>query len=359
MRSSQALRTLELEGAPQERGRRHGQTLGAEIRQLRRALLAYLARVSLYAGALPLFGGLILLARSFLPQTPSRLKQEMAALAAGAQVSPGTVLLINVLDDLANTTPRCSALAVGEAHTRDGSYLMGRNLDYPLFVDILARLQILFLLDPDEGQTLASLAWPGYVGVCTGINKAGVALAQLSAPSRDRSLRGMPAALRFRLALERGASAEAAADQVMRLPGTIGNNLMLCDPQEALVLELSARQGLRRRPRQGLITASNHYQSPAMQNLKGRFPPRTPYSPLPAYYFTEAYSRARDRRLQELAAGRRLTPSDLQKILADEAVANAGTVMCVVFAPGKHTIWVARGERPPVNRGPFIAKTWW
>ncbi|MGB7913258.1 MAG: C45 family autoproteolytic acyltransferase/hydrolase, partial [Desulfobaccales bacterium] len=207
MRSSQALRTLELEGAPRERGRRHGQTLGAEIRQLRRALLAYLARVSLYAGALPLFGGLLLLARSFLPQTPSRLKQEMAALAAGAQVSPGSVLLINVLDDLANSTPRCSALAVGEGHTRDGCYLMGRNLDYPLFVDILARLQMLFLLEPDEGQALASLAWPGYVGVCTGINKAGVALAQLSVPSRDRSLTGMPAALRFRLALEGGASA--------------------------------------------------------------------------------------------------------------------------------------------------------
>ena len=359
MRSSQVLRTLELEGAPQERGRRHGQTLGAEIRQMRRALLAYLARVSLYAGALPLFGGLLFLARSFLPRTPSRLKQEMAALAAGAQVSLGSVLLINVLDDLANNSPRCSALAVGEGHTRDGSYLMGRNLDYPLFIDILVQLQILFLLYPDQDQALASLAWPGYVGVCTGINKSGVALAQLSAPSRDRSLQGMPAAMRFRLALERGASAAAAADQVQRLPGTIGNNLMLCDPREALVLELSARRGARRQPRQGLITASNHYQSPAMQAVKGRFPPRTPYSPLAPYYFTEAYSQARDRRLQELAVGRRLAPHDLEKILADEAVANAGTVVCVVFAPGQRTIWVARGDRPPVNRGPFIAKTLW
>ncbi len=360
MRSSQVLRTLELEGAPQERGRRHGQTLGAEIRQMRRALLAYLARVSLYAGALPLFGGLLLLARSFLPQTPSRLKQEMAALAAGAQVSPGSVLLINVLDDLANHSPRCSALAVGEGHTRDGGYLMGRNLDYPLFIDILAQLQILFLLDPDKDQPLASLAWPGYVGVCTGINKAGVALAQLSVPSRDRSRRGLPAALRFRLALERGASAAAAADQVLRLPGTIGNNLMLCDPGEALVLELSARRGARRQPRQGLLTASNHYQSPAMQALQGRFPRRKiPYSPLAPYHFTEAYSQARDRRLQELAAGRCLAPQDLQIILADEAVANAGTVVSVVFAPRQRTIWVARGASPPVNRGPFIAQTLW
>ncbi|MGP8050389.1 MAG: C45 family autoproteolytic acyltransferase/hydolase [Desulfobaccales bacterium] len=359
MRSSQALRTLELAGAPQEIGRRHGQTLGAEIRQLRRALLAYLARLSLYAGALPLFGGLLLLARAFLPRTPPHLKQEMAALAAGAQVSPGSVLLINVLDDLANASPRCSALAVGEAYTRDGGWLMGRNLDYPLFVDILAGLQILFLLEPDAGQALASLAWPGYVGVCTGINKAGVALAQLSVPSRERSLKGMPAALRFRLALERGASAAAAAGEVLSLPGTIGNNLMLCDPGEALVLELSARRGARRQPRQGLITASNHYQSPAMQALQGQFPPRTPYSPLAPYYFTAAYSRARDRRLQELAAGRRLAPHDLEKILADAGVANAGTAVSAVFAPGQRTIWIAGGASPPVNRGPFIAKTLW
>ena len=272
----------------------------------------------------------------------------MAALAAGAQVEPGSVLLINVLDDLANTTPRCSALAVGEAHTRDGSYLMGRNLDYSV-VRRHSGAPARFYFSWTRRRVRPWRPWPGRGtwGCAPASNKAGVALAQLSAPSRDRSLRGMPAALRFRLALEQGASAEAAADQVLRLPGTIGNNLLLCDPQEALVLELSARRGVRRRPRQGLITASNHYQSPAMQDLKGRFPPRTPYSPLPAYYFTEAYSRARDRRLQELAAGRRLAPSDLQKILADEAVANAGTVMCVVFAPGKHTIWVAPGGKAP------------
>ena len=50
------LRTLEIWGDPQERGRRHGQTLGGDIRLLRRGILTYLARISLYAGALPLYG---------------------------------------------------------------------------------------------------------------------------------------------------------------------------------------------------------------------------------------------------------------------------------------------------------------
>jgi hypothetical protein len=204
------LRSVKLEGSPWELGWRHGQALGGEIRQMRRALLAYLARLSLYAGALPLFGGLVFLARQFLPQIPGHLRQEMGAVAAGAQVSFGTILLLNVTDDLANHTPRCSALAVGGSHSRDGRYIMGRNLDYPLFIDILARLQTLFLLESSRRLGLASLAWPGYVGVCTGINRAGVALAQLSVPSRDRSLRGLPAALRFRLALDTGSKKQTA-----------------------------------------------------------------------------------------------------------------------------------------------------
>ena len=353
------LRTLELEGSPRERGWRHGQILGAEIRRMRRALLAYLARLSLYAGALPLYGGALLLARRFLPYIPAHLQQEMAAVAAGAQVSLGTVLLINVTDDLANNSPRCSALAAGDERTPDGAYLMGRNLDYPLFIDTLVQLQTLFLLEPDQGQPLASLAWPGYVGVCTGMNKAGVALAQLSSMSRERTLKGMPAAMRFRLGLETGTTAAAAAHRVLGLPGTIGNNLMLCDPREALVLELSARRGARRRPRAGLITATNHYQSPDMQPLKGRFPPPPPYSALSAHHFTETCSRARDRRLQELASDRGLGPPDLQKILADPGVANPGTASCAIFSPGELTLWVAQGETPPVNRGPFAQIRLW
>jgi hypothetical protein len=353
------LRSLKLEGSPQELGRRHGQALAADIRRMRRALLAYLARLSLYAGALPLYGGLLLLARRFVPHLPANLKREMTAVAAGAQVSLSTVLLINVVDDLANNTPRCSALAVGEDRTQDGAYLMGRNLDYPVFLDVLMQLQTLFLLEPHQARPLASLAWPGYVGVCTGLNRAGVALAQLSAMSRDRTLKGMPAALRFRLGLEIGATALEVAHTIQALPGTIGNNLMLCDPREALVLELSARSGAQRRPRGGLITTTNHYQSPDMQPLKGRFPPPPPGSVLSSEHFSEAYSAARNQRLQELAAGRRLGPLDLQQILADGAVANAGTATCAIFAPGQQTIWVARGKEAPVNRGPFETIKLW
>jgi hypothetical protein len=353
------LRTLEIWGTPEERGRRHGRALAADIRLLRRTILSYLARISLYAGALPLYGLLNWLARGFWPYIPPPLQQEMAALAAGAEVSLGSILLLNVVDDLANNSPRCSALAVGNHYTAQGDWVMGRNLDYPLFTEHLSALQTLFLLSPHQGQPLASLAWPGFVGVCTGINFSGVALAQLSAMSRDRTRKGTPAALRFRQALEAGDTVAAVAACVLQAPGTIGTNLMLCGPQEALVLELSARQEAVRHPYRGLLTATNHYQSPVMQRLKGRFPPRPPYSVLSSDHFTEAYSQARNHRLQDLASDRRLDPVDLQKILADPGIANAGTAVCTVFQPADRIMWVAQGKTPPVNRGPFAAIKLW
>jgi hypothetical protein len=353
------MRILAISGTPLERGRRHGQTLGGEIRQMRRALLDYLARVSLYAGALPLLAGFLWLARRFWPYVPSRLKEEMAGVAAGAQVGLGTVIIINVLDDISHNLPACSALAAGEGSAARRSYLMGRNLDYPLFVDILARLKTLFIMEPDQGQALASLAWPGYVGVCTGINRAGVALVQLAAITTDRTFHGIPAALRFRQALEEEATLAGVAARLLAGAGTIGNNLMLCSPREAVVLELSAHAGVVRYPENGRLTATNHYQSDAMQALKGPYPRRLPFSPLSNYHFTEAYSQARDDRLRELARGRILGPEEIQAILGDSQIANPGTAVSVVFDPAAGTLWVAQRTQAPVSQGPFAEIKLW
>ena len=104
------------------------------------------------------------------------------------------------------------------------------------------------------------------------------------------------------------------------------------------MLELSARRGAVRRPQRRLLTVTNHCQSPAMEGLKGRFPPRPPFSPLSSYQFTEAYSRARNERLRKLALGRRLGPTEIQAILADNQIANPGTAVCAVFSPAGPTL---------------------
>lgn len=346
-----ALPIIELAGSPGEIGQRHGQLLAADIRRLRRGLLTYLIKAGLAVGAWPILGLLMFLGRRFWPFIPRSYQEEMQGVAAGAQIPLPIILLINVLDDLANNVPRCSALAARTPGK--GGFIAGRNLDYPLFIDLLIGLQTLFLMEPHQGQPLASLAWPGYIGVCTGLNRAGVALSQLSAMSRDTSLRGLPAALRFRRALEAGDSVDTVAENILAAKGTIGNNVLLASAQEARVLELSAKRGAVRAPVADLLTVTNHYQTAAMAPWRGRFPKRPPFSVLSSYYFSEAYSRSRDDRLQDLAQGKTLSHDDLRTILADGQIANPGTIASVVFHPGERTLWVARSQTPPVNRGPF------
>jgi hypothetical protein len=353
------LRIIELYGSPHEMGRRHGQLLAADIRRLRRGLLAYLIKAGLAVGAWPILGLLLFLSRRFWPYIPRRYQEEMQGVAAGAHLPLPIVLLINVLDDIANNIPRCSALATLENGRPGGGFIAGRNLDYPLFIDLLVGHQTLFVVEPQRGQPFASLAWPGYIGVCTGLNRAGVALSQLSAMSRDTSLSGLPAALRFRFGMETGDSLTGVAENILAAKGTIGNNVLLVSAQAARVLELSANRGAVRTPVAGLLTVTNHYQSAAMAPWRGRFPKRPPFSALSSYYFSEAYSRARDDRLQGLAQGKSISPESLQTILADGQIANPGTIASVVFYPGERTLWVARGQTPPVNQGPFQKISLW
>ncbi len=135
---------------------------------------------------------------------------------------------------------------------------------------------------------------------------------------------------------------------------------MLCGPREALVLELSARQGAVRRPHRGLLTATNHYQSPAMQATERPLSPPPPLfralrriiSPRPTARPATSGSRSWPRTAAWV-------PCDLQKILADPGIANAGTAVCTVFHPADRLLWVARGQTPPVNRGPFVAIKLW
>ena len=90
------------------------------------------------------------------------------------------------------------------------------------------------------------------------------------------------------------------AARITSLPGTMGANLILASPQEALLLEVSAHHRHVRVPMDGILTATNHYQSPGMQAFKGAAFRRPPLSPLDPFCFSQDYSLLRDQRLQEL-----------------------------------------------------------
>jgi len=347
------LQILRLSGSPVDMGLAHGRILAKDIRRLRLEFLRYLARLSLGIGALPLYLVSCLYAWRLRPFIPNPLWEEIQAVATGAGVHASFILFINVMDDLQNNIPRCSTFTAPLLNSRPNTFLLGRNLDYPLFAQVMCRFNTIYILFPQTGQPLVSVAWPGYAGVCTGMNASQVALGQLTASTSDTALAGVPLALRNRLALQHYSSPLEVAARITSLPGTIGANLILASPSESLVLEVSAHHRAVRVPVAGVLTATNHYQSPAMQAWEGQAFRRPPLSPLDSYCFSHNYSLARNQRLQELLSASSPDIAKAQQILADPAVANPCDVNSVVFNPAASELYMAQSLRTPVSQGRF------
>ncbi len=348
------LQIVRLTGSPVEMGLAHGRILRDDIKHLRREFLSYLARLTFNIGALPLYVAACLFALRFRPFIPTPLWDEINAVASGAGMHVSFILLINVMDDLLNNIPRCSAFAALSQKNQSSRFLVGRNLDYPLFARVMCRFNTIFVLFPGDGQPLVSIAWPGYVGVCTGMNHSRVALGQLTASTSDVSMAGVPSALRNRLSLQHHTSPLEVAAGIASLPGTLGANLILASPEEALLLEVSALQRRVRVPVDGILTATNHYQSPAMQAVKGAPFRRPPLSPLEPFCFSQDYSLLRDRRLQELLRPGTMDVMKAQQILSDTVVANPGNVNSVVFDTAASELYMAQGLETPISqRGRF------
>ncbi len=348
------LQILRLSGSPGVMGRAHGRLLGQNIKALRREFLRYLARLSLGCGALPLYLLACAFAWRFKPFIPRPLWEEIQALADGAGVHTGLILFINVMDDLLNNIPRCSTFAAPLRNSESTTFLLGRNLDYPIFSQIMCRFNTVFLLGPETGQPMVSVGWPGYLGICTGMNFSRVALGQLTAATTDVSLAGVPSGLRNRLALQHHEAPVEVAARITSLPGTMGTNLILAGPREALLLEISAHHRAVRVPAEGLLTATNHLQSPAMQGWKGTAFRRPPLSPLENYCFSTEYSQQRDQRLRELLQGQVLNIERAQGILGDPIIANPCDINSVVFHPEAGELYIAQGLETPISqRGRF------
>ncbi len=348
--SEPGLQIIRLTGSPAAMGQAHGRLLGSQIRRLRWEFLRYLGKLSLGLGALPLYLLICSLAWRFRPFIPPALWEEMQAVAQGSGVQVSFILLINVLDDLLNNIPRCSTFAAPLHASGPTTFILARNLDYPLFAKSMCRYNTVQVFMPTDGQPFLSVAWPGYIGVYTGMNRSQVALGQLTAATSDVSLDGVPAALRNRLALQYHDTVLAAAARIASLPGTLGANLILASPNEALLLEISARQRQVRLPQKGRLTATNHYQSPGMQSWRGAAFRRPLFSPLDNYYFSTDYSLARNQRLQELLATQDLDIPRAQEILRDPIIANPCDINSVIFDTAASAVYVAQGLELPVSR---------
>jgi predicted choloylglycine hydrolase len=358
------MQSVEFSGTWKEIGRAHGEQLGHRLREVEELVTAEM---------LPLLrtdeSALQEDARfnALKAHAPAWFWEELKSLRQtprGDEVTEESLLLANVVDDLSlialrQGEARASAMACTSfaVHNGDGP-LVARNLDY-FWGETLTRLQQVFRITPEENGALpiVSVGWPGYLGVVTGMNSEGVCLAVHVSDPVNVSAHGIPSGMLYRQTLHRARTAREAADVIASASRTAGYNVLLADPREVLVLEVTAQQAVVRTMRDGFLTCSNHFQSRELGRaaVKDLLSLRYPLRSRVAIALMRVESL---RRASEVAKWlKRNAVNDVETAragLCQRAVEKRGTlatVQTVFFEPAARRMWVADATSPPTTRG--------
>ena len=146
---------------------------------------------------------------------PLDRKREIAAQAQAFQPDPFAdrmptyerMIFLHSLYDIALSFEHspllgCSAFALGPSRTSDGHALLARAFDFEAG-DIYDTDKAVFFVDEPGTIPFASVAWPGLVGVLSGMNREGVALVVHGGRAREPRTEGEPVVFTLREVLER------------------------------------------------------------------------------------------------------------------------------------------------------------
>jgi hypothetical protein len=309
---------LELDGSAEERGRAAGSLVGEQIRWL---LPRYLKKVASTDRLSPYQKEMV---AGLAGGVSSAHFSQVNALAEAAGVDRTALFAVNLAPE-ALAGLACSCLATTPERSVDNKVRLARNLDWP--GGELLSGAALVVIESGQGHRFASFSWPGLVSVATGMNDAGLAVADLMAlgTGERRPKPGVPVLFAVRSLLEQTDSVETALDWLRAASRTLPQNYALADVQSARVVE-TGRSTFRVRPlKSGLAAITN--------------------------FWREDSGEAKDKRYAGMLATAGTAPLDvpqLQDILADSALGEMN-VQAVILEPETYLAYVA-GGKPPVAR---------
>jgi isopenicillin-N N-acyltransferase-like protein len=283
---------------------------------------------------------------------PERFQTEVEAMAG-----PDRTRLVagNTLFDMEHMGLRplfgCSSVVAGPARSATGGLLFGRNLDFePL--GYLHEYSLVTVYRPAAWRLgFASVGFPGIVGCFSGMNAAGLCLArhEVMGPNVRRTFdpAGVPFAVALRSVLETCRTVSEAVDLLTRTRHVTVNIVVLADPTEARVAELTPDGVFVRDLPDGVAGCANHFRHPTTRH------------PAQVNRF-----RTLDRQaaLDDFAstAGPGLGVADVWSAL-DRVHQGALTVQSMLFEPAARSLHVAFGPGPTTTYPPTridLAELW-
>ena len=256
---------LELEGEPEQMGRQQAALVLDVARRHANLPKTILGR---YGGGYlwPLVVGY---SRSLMKDAPQRYIRELKGAFTKAKYQQEEMDALGVVNSLVELRcfDLCSALLVEPERSAGGEMLFGRNLNVSTY-GCLDRLVLVVVCRPAKRHAFASVTWPGFIGVLSGMNDAGLAIGCLdSGPAKDNSpafCLGTPLALTFRQILEDCGSIEEAQKLLTAAKRTRSMNLAACDRHRAVVFEITPKNVVARRAEEHLLACTNHFRTPEL-----------------------------------------------------------------------------------------------
>jgi isopenicillin-N N-acyltransferase like protein len=155
----------------------------------------------------------------------------------------------------------CTSFAlVGEGHT-----IFGRAFDFEA-AEIFDQDKAVFIVHEDGKLPFASVAWPGLVGVFTGMNSEGVALSAHGGRAREPVTTGIPVAFSLREALASAHDADEAAKILSSQSVMVSHIVFVADAKgRSLVVERAPGVAAVVRPSP---VVTNHFEGPLAADPK-------------------------------------------------------------------------------------------
>jgi hypothetical protein len=248
-----------LSGSPADIGRQHAALLSAPAKDV----LKFPRRLASEIGLEPMWPLMVGAGRVLMLNAPPRHRDEMAAISAHSDLDPGEMAVANTMLELRRMG--CSTLVVEPAKSATGGPLFGRNFDF-LTLGELDKYSLMVVCRPAERHAFASITFPAAVGVFSGMNDAGLALATLDVKesaddSRKFEPTGTPLAFVFRRILEECSTIDEAEKLLKSTRATCWTNLAMCDRDAGAVFEITPKHVNRRNSHAGVLPCTNHFRT--------------------------------------------------------------------------------------------------
>lgn len=206
---------------------------------------------------------------------PDARRHEIAAGAQGFSPDPFESLLptyhrfvfLNALYDIALSFEHspligCTSFALTDGAFEKGHVVLARNFDFEAG-SIFDTGKAVFLVREEGAIPYASVAWPGLVGVFTGMNAEGVALVVHGARARQPRAVGEPVVHTTRDVLAHARTTAEAIEIVRNRAPMVSHLLMLVDASgDVAIVERAPGEPIHVRRGRGKVPLTNHFEGP-------------------------------------------------------------------------------------------------